>query len=81
MRWMLSCMDYCIDPIWNCPAFSDHRYIRHQKDFKQLGEKVAFLRGPCNTLGVYEMEGTFASIQQLVAEPARNTLPYGDLPY
>ncbi|KEQ68410.1 hypothetical protein M436DRAFT_21160, partial [Aureobasidium namibiae CBS 147.97] len=36
-----------------------------QKDFVRLRDRAAYLRGPCNTLGVYRMEETCARIEQL----------------
>lgn len=57
-------------------TISDHRELREQKDLKQLKEKATFLRGPCNTLGVYKMEGTCARIEQATTESTGTTLCY-----
>jgi hypothetical protein len=52
---------------------SDHRDSRAQKAFKQLGDKAGFLRGPCNSLGVYKMEGICARIEQSTTGSTRST--------
>jgi osomolarity two-component system phosphorelay intermediate protein YPD1 len=55
---------------------SDHRRLREQEDFKQLRDKATFLRGPCNTLGIYKMEGTCARIEQATTESIGPTSCY-----
>lgn len=50
------------------PTLSDDRGSRKRGDFKQLRDKAGFLRGPCDTMGIYKVEGSCARLERLATE-------------
>jgi hypothetical protein len=71
---MDACEDHYAASSDKWPTLSDRRSCREQKDFKQLGDKAGFLRGPCTTLGISKVGAICARIEQLTTESMSATL-------